>query len=141
MHARSLGCLRWGFFLVLSAAVLAGCGGNPNLATVTGTITMDGQPLAEAFIKYIPSSGGATSYGKTSSDGTYEMMFNDNEMGAWQGENRVEIRTGDVQGPPERVPSVYNEETTLLVTVQSGTNVFDFELDSSASEIIAAPEE
>lgn len=124
----------------------AGCGSRSDLASVTGKITLDGQPLANAFVVFAPTSQGTSSRGKTDAEGRYEMMFSDREKGAWIGENLVRINTGDVgsgdvAGPKERVPAVYNEATTLKVEVKPGTNAFDFDLKSSAGRIQAAPVE
>ena len=128
---------------LLPAALLmfAGCGGsNADLSSVTGTITLDGEPLSDAFVVFAPVNGGTTAYGRTDSSGYYEMMFTDDEMGAWIGVNRVEISTGDVGaaeegGTREKVPVTYNAETTLTADVQPGGNTFDFQL-KSAGEIV-----
>ena len=117
-----------------------------DLARVQGTVTLDGQPLPDAFVVFAPTTKGTTSYGRTGSGGTYEMMFTDHEKGAWIGENLVRINTGDVSAPggtapKERVPRIYNRETTLKVDVQPGSNTFDFDLKSSAGRIDAAPTE
>lgn len=140
----TISTFRWvhaiGGMAIVLMFLLVGCGGNPNLSSVTGTITLDGDPLPNAFVKFVPTSGGTTSFGKTDAQGRYEMMFSDAEMGAWQGENRIEIRTGDVgagpgEGAKEVVPAVYNVESTLLRVVEPGGNVFDFDLNSSEGEI------
>jgi hypothetical protein len=126
---------------LLVAALLTGCGRRGELASVHGRITLDGQPLAGAFVVFTPTSKGTTSYGRTDADGRYQMTFTDREKGAWIGPNLVRINTGDVgpDGPPERVPSVYNQRTTLKVDVKPGTNTFDFDLKSKAGKILAAP--
>ena len=110
-----------------------------------GKVTLDGQPLAEAFVVFSPTAHGTTSYGKTDAGGNYEMMFTDQEKGAWIGENLVRINTGDV-GPggvwsKESVPAAYNKNTTLKVDVKPRANVFDFDLKSSAGKIESAPTE
>jgi hypothetical protein len=107
---------------------------------------MDGEPLPNAFVVYAPLSGGTTSYGKTDESGQYEMVFNEDEKGAWIGMNRVEISTGDVAsgdvgGAREVVPVVCNRETTLTADVKPGTNQFDFPLEWSAGRIAPAPQE
>ena len=134
--------------LVLLTTVLCGCGGNENLASVTGTITLDGKPLPNAFVVFVPSAevGGTTSYGRTDENGHYEMMFSDDEKGAWIGLNRVEISTGDVGaqeegGAREKVPSVYNQETTLTADVKPGAQKFDFDLKSDAGKVVDLPSE
>jgi hypothetical protein len=127
--------------MVLFAFVLASCRGNADLASVRGTVTLDGQPLPNAFVVFCPTKTGTTSYGKTDADGHYQMIFKDSEPGAWIGENLVRISTGDLgsggkAGSRERVPVVYNARTTLKVDVQSGKNAFDFDLKSSAGKIV-----
>ena len=120
--------------------LLLGCSGNPNLAEVSGTITLDGKPLPKAMITFTPSSGGATSFGKSNDSGHYRMMFGENEPGAWIGANKVSIRTGDVLpdnsgSVPELVPAAYNSNSTLTKDVVAGSNTIDFELNSKASRI------
>jgi len=126
--------------------LLAGCGSRAELASVPGKVTLDGQPLADAFVVYSPTAHGTTSYGKTDAGGNYEMMFTDNERGAWIGENLVRISTGDLgrgggAGPKERVPVVYNSETTLTASVKAGSNTCNFDLQSSAGRVKATPVE
>jgi hypothetical protein len=139
--------LSCGRYAILVTALLStGCGSRADLASVRGMVTLDGQPVADAFVVYAPVSKGTTSYGRTDSSGHYEMMFSDREAGAWIGENLVRISTGDVSsgdraGPKERVPAVYNQQTTLKADVKPGANTFDFELKSSAGKILAAPKE
>jgi len=128
--------------LILGLSVCCGgCGGNPDLATVSGVITLDGSPLADAFVTFTPESNGATSFGKTSSDGTYVMLFSDTQKGAFIGSNRVAISTGDVSpdnsgSVKELVPVTYNDESTLIADVKSGSNTFDWELKSDAGKVV-----
>jgi hypothetical protein len=124
----------------------AGCGSRSELASVRGKVMLDGQPLADAFVVYSPVSHGTTSYGRTDANGTYEMMFTDNEKGAWIGENLVRISTFDLGrggggGPKERVPVAYNQDTKLKADVKRGSNSFDFDLKSNAGRIKAGPAE
>ena len=123
----------------LSLSML-GCGGNSELASVTGKVTLDDKPLADAFVVFAPTSAGTTSYGRTNAAGEYVMMFSDSEKGAWLGENVVRISTGDVGmgssgAKKETVPAVYNSSSTLRKTVEKKTNRFDFELKSTAGKI------
>lgn len=132
--------------LLLSLILLAGCGSRADLGSVQGRVTLDGQPLGDAFVVFTPTSKGTTSYGRTDSQGQYEMYFSDDEKGAWIGENLVRINTGDVgtggaAGPRERVPSVYNRQTTLKADVKAGSNTFDFDLKANAGRVDAAPTE
>jgi len=134
------------WLLAGAAALAAGCGGRSDLGLVSGTIRLDGKPLPNAFVVFAPTGSGTSSRGKTDAAGRYEMMFSDQEPGAWIGENLVRINTGDVgagdqPGPKELVPVVYNRDTTLKVEVKPGKNTFDFELKSGAGRISPAPVE
>ena len=125
---------------------LVGCGSRGDLGSVRGKVTLDGQPLPNAFVVYAPTTKGTTSYGRTDAGGNYEMMFTDSQRGAWIGENSVRISTGDLgsgggPGPKERIPNVYNEASTLTAIVKAGSNTFDFELKSNAGRIKGAPTE
>lgn len=119
----------------LLLCVFAGCG-NSKMGKVNGVVTMDGQPVADAFIKFIPKGDqGTSSFGKTESDGSYQMRFSDSEYGALIGTYHVTISTGDVKADnsgsvPETVPDIYNTKTTLSAEVKSGKNVLDFDLKS-----------
>ncbi len=132
--------------LAAGGVALCGCGARTDLAAVHGKVTLDGQPLPDAFVIFAPTTHGTTSYGRTDAGGSYEMMFTDNEKGAWTGENLVRISTGDLgrgggAGPKERVPVVYNEATTLKADVKRGSNAFNFDLKSNAGRIKGAPTE
>ena len=124
----------------LLALLLAACG-RPGLAGARGRVTLDGQPLADAYVVFCPTQQGTTSYGKTDADGRYRMLFKDNEPGAWLGETLVRISTGDLAAgdraaAAERVPVVYNVKTTLKVEVEKKDNVFDFDLKSDAGKVV-----
>jgi len=135
----------WRLPFTLMMALL-GCSARSDLGSVRGKVTLDGQPLPSAFVVFSPTTHGTTSYGRTDVGGNYEMMFTDNLKGAWIGENLVRISTADLDrgggaGPKERVPLVYNQETTLKRDVKQGGNTFDFDLKSSAGRIKGAPNE
>jgi hypothetical protein len=134
-----------GFLLSLTMP-FCGCGSRADLASVRGQVTLDGQPLADAFVVFAPTTKGTTSYGRTNASGNYEMMFTDSEKGAWIAENSVRISTGDLSsggrpGPKERVPVVYNQESTLKADVKRGANQFDFDLKSSGGKVKTTPTE
>ena len=55
--------------LAVAAVMTAGCG-KSDLGAVTGRVTMDGKPLPNAFVEFIPTGGqGSVSYGKTDDNG------------------------------------------------------------------------
>lgn len=65
---------------VLWMATVVGCG-NSDLGTVTGTVHLDGQPLADAVVTFYPqgvdpaAGGGGASYGRTDETGAYELQY------------------------------------------------------------------
>jgi hypothetical protein len=122
-------------------SISLGCGGIDDLASVRGKVTLDGQPLEGAMVVFAPTSAGSTSYGRTDANGEYEMMFSDDDKGAWLGENVVRISTedvgsGDSPAKKEVVPAVYNQRSTLKATVEKKANTFDFDLKSDAGKVV-----
>ena len=57
--------------VVICGLVLTGCGGKP--ATVTGVVTLDGQPLQRGMIGFAPVSGGMKAAGIIEPDGNYSL--------------------------------------------------------------------
>ncbi len=120
---------------------LPGCGGGgpaadqPELAPVTGIVTMDGAPLPKAAVRFQPTSGRASS-ATTDSEGRYELVYLRGEMGAIKGKHVVRISTADDENDPmgdqgsETVPAKYNKKSTLEATVEDGPNTIDFKLTS-----------
>lgn len=136
--------------LALAWGLLVGCGGTtgPEVADVSGIVTMDGKPLPNAQVQFVPdgSEQGRPSWGKTDEEGYYALQYSSEQSGAVLGEHLVRINTGGdaeedeygnvMSGPkPETVPAKYNVNTTLKRTVEPGSNEINFELDSEG-EII-----
>jgi hypothetical protein len=124
-------------------AALSGCGG-AKLGTVTGRITLDGQPLTGAEIAFQPQSPeGSPALGETDHEGRYELRYTRSQKGAFIGPNTVRITTaierendkGIIVRARERVPAKYNVKTELVRDVKSGRNTIDFDL-VSGGEII-----
>ena len=118
------------------ALFVSGCSDSagvlPDLATVSGTVTMGGEPLSGASVLFESASGHAAS-GITDANGRYELQFVGETMGAALGVNTVRITTVlDHATPPgyeDPIPSKYNEDSELKVTVEPGANTHDFALD------------
>lgn len=84
----------------LMSSMMGGKHSLPELAEVTGLVTLDGQPAANAQIQFIPEAStpqqaGAPSLAVTGPDGKYEAMYQDGVPGAIPGKHLVRIR---VQG-------------------------------------------
>jgi hypothetical protein len=134
---------RWQFLLasviVSSLVCLPGCSGRPkNVARkVTGTVTLGGQPLAGARIKFTPLEGGSPSMGATDESGNYSLVWAFSRgrkiEGAQIGEHVVDISTQD-KGKPEKVPYKYRDKERFTATVKAGSNSIDFALESGPVE-------
>ena len=118
----------------------SGCGRSAEYGYVSGTVTLDGQPLKDAFVVFFPEDAdiGTTAYGKTDSDGFYEMSISDAHGGILPGSYRVDIHTTDIAVDdngreswlPELVPAKYNRKSELTgYQVDAGkSHEFNFEL-------------
>jgi hypothetical protein len=116
----------WRRCLCLAAALLlTGCGAaGPELAPVSGTVTLDGQPIENADVVFQPEDARSPSYGRTGPDGRYELGYKRGVAGALVGKHTVSIRVSAevVRNPPRIAP------VERRVEVQSGEdNVFNFD--------------
>ncbi len=119
---------------------VAGCGqknDRPPLGLVKGTVTLDGEPLAEANVSFSPKEGGRTSTAVTNDSGEYELKYTTTAKGAKIGEHTIRVSTfqqgGDEPdsppGVPEKVPKKYEKEP-ITQDVATGENTIDIELSS-----------
>jgi hypothetical protein len=119
--------------LIGIALLVGGCGGGSDVAPVTGTITLDGQPLASAEVIFQPQDG-RPSTGLTDGQGRYELVFSRDSKGALIGSHtvRITVPTVDDDGNPlpdaRPLPVKYNVESTLTAQVTAGSNLIDFPL-------------
>lgn len=135
-------------------ALVAGCGGDSRFAPVSGVVTLDGEPVANATVAFLSKEGGRRAFGTTGADGAYELSTLSPGDGAVPGEHLVTISAVDIVEdektkkmtselgslasdlplpPPKKVwrlPQVYSEAETsgLKFTVERGSNQADFPL-------------
>jgi hypothetical protein len=130
-------------FAACGTVLALGCGKPvappPPLGLVTGTVTLDGQPLPKASLYFVSTgSQGRGSNGVTNEAGRYELTYDGRHAGALIGSHRVEIRTGgegyDKDGnffeTKERLPAKYHVQTKLTAEVAAGPNEINFDLKS-----------
>lgn len=156
-HFSFQGCtfiMRRFLFLQLSLSVLllcyCGCSGSPkNVATVEGTVNLDGAPLGQADIMFFPDSGARASAGTTDENGKYKLQYTRRYEGAVVGNHKVTIsivdqgddgryddpggkKNGGAKTRPKTLPRKYTDrdKTELSKTVESGSNTINFELKS-----------
>ena len=145
-----------GLVAIALFGVSAGCGKRgPKLAEVTGKVTLDGQPVANALVTFVPVDGSITSAGFTDANGIYRLGCHLGE-GAVIGQHRVSVRSqpsdqggaagashdpdefayraGPENGSPkvfvDPIPARYNDKSELVREVKAGKNVIDLELTS-----------
>ena len=126
-------------------ALVTGCNREnlPKLGAVSGTVTMDGQPVANATVIFDGAKEGEpASLGRTDASGKYELYYSRGNKGTTIGEHVVHISTHDETGDDdnrqvhkETIPSRYNAKSELKANVTRGSNKHDFEL-KSGGEII-----
>ena len=127
--------------LALSGTLIlatAGCAqkpkGMPDLAPVTGVVTMDGKPLPRVTVAFTNDANGQVSFGGTDDSGKFELMYSGGHKGASIGMNTVRITTSTENpvGPDwkDPVPAKYNRKTELKADVQPNGALIDFELTS-----------
>ncbi|PQO25092.1 hypothetical protein C5Y96_26690 [Blastopirellula marina] len=130
--------------IVVLLAAMTGCGadnGKFSYQPVSGTVTMDGEPLANATVAFVPQSSGLESgrpsTGMTDASGKFHLQSLGGENGAVVGDHVVSISTMVVDmntqevTAKETVPLKYNERSELTFTVpSSGTDTANFDLES-----------
>lgn len=131
---------------VLVSLSVAGCGQESRWQRlpVSGTVTLDGEPLAGGTITFVPLKGAAGPKARTSVvDGSFEF---DADRGPVAGTMRVEIHSAGVdveefeqmirsgQRPVTRriaIPKDFNDYSQLRVQVATdGANQFEFNLNT-----------
>jgi hypothetical protein len=137
--------LKIGLMLLLVLVLLAGCSSSgPQIAYVSGQVTMDGVPLPNATVVFVPENG-RPSGANTDQNGNYVLNFAQGRKGAIPGPNTIRIMTmrdagqdengQTIPGSAETVPSRYNSESILTFDVEPGKrNVANFELQSTGEK-------
>jgi hypothetical protein len=122
--------------IIFLVAVLAGCSADAKHGTVTGSLTLDGQPVKTGVIRFVPADGLTATADAVIADGKFTANVP-------PGEKRVEISAPKVVGKrrmmpespeveitEELLPARYNVKTELTLTVTAGNQSKDFELKS-----------
>ena len=117
----------------ITVLTILGCSRShqPPLGLVSGTVTLDGVPLANAIVRFTPTGPGRTSEGITGADGHYELRYLRAIRGANIDQHTVRITTASEEnGGRELLPPRYHSRTELEARVVSGSNDLDFALRS-----------
>ncbi|MBR9802873.1 MAG: carboxypeptidase-like regulatory domain-containing protein [Rubinisphaera brasiliensis] len=134
LSATRSGCCLAACLLALSCVTGCGGGDGPELATVSGTVTLNGQPLHGAVVTFLPKSGGRPAMANTDEDGHFKLNYSSTEMGGVVGSNTVRVSKQEAKpdgsGQQELIPEKYNEQSSLEYEVKPGRNDFEISLES-----------
>jgi len=144
-------CQLPGRWIVAAVFLSAGCGG-PKFSfneMVEGVVTLDGQPLSNVTVRFLPEAKGEArppvSASPTDEKGRFQLKCQRNgkidQPGAVLGkhivqviENRPRKRKGeapDEEAPPPRVPAIYATlESSVNVEVTPDKHSYDIKLTS-----------
>lgn len=120
------------------ALFLAGCS-DSGLIKLSGTVTLDGQPVEDGSISLMPVDGKGVTGGGLISNGKYTAESSPGEMAvqiyAYKTVTRAnptaeEIERGITDDRVELLPPVYNRQSKLRIQVSSSDRNFDFPLTS-----------
>lgn len=111
----------------------------PDLAPVTGIVTLDGKPVPKALVQFIPMAtdpakfnvyGGGAAAGYTDEQGRYTLHYT-SVAGAPIGKHLVRIEASDKDGRPI-IPAQYSSSvSTLRQDVKPGNNEINLDLVST----------
>lgn len=78
---------------------MLGCGADgPELAPLSGQVTLDGEPVAEAALMFTPVAGGRPAQAVTDAEGRFEAWTLEPGDGAIVGEHRVAVTQSKLVG-------------------------------------------
>jgi hypothetical protein len=134
---------------------VCGCGLGGNRAAIEGAVTLDGQPVDNGSILFVPIEGTKSpTAGAVIAAGRYQIPRN---KGPMAGVFRIEITAprktgktiparsipltpmdipvegGAIAEEVEAVPAHYNKKSTLRQELKTGANIVDFALNTKAN--------
>lgn len=125
--------------LLVCLSLCVGCSSQGfEVSPVSGAVTLDGKPLANASVAFQPRGGGElaevgpTSAGTTDNEGRFSLKtISDDQVGAVVGEHIVWISTSSNSGVAEgkeQVPLKYQDGSLRFTVPPGGTDSANFDL-------------
>jgi hypothetical protein len=117
--------------ILILAASIAGCGkSGPELAEVSGRVTVDGKPMENLDVTFQPDEMRPASYARTDASGHYELGYKRGVQGALLGQHTVRIRSLVAKAP--QIAAQFNTQSELRREVKAGQNEFDFDVTTES---------
>jgi len=135
MNPKCLGI--WVGWVGVGLLALGGCGQKgPASYPVFGTVTLDGQPIPEGRISFIPEGGKAAPDSGPIQNGKFQLRVKADRHRVEITADRPTGKIDPVMGMAPRecyIPACYNSQSILTAEVKpDGPNQFTFELKSEA---------
>ncbi len=121
----------WAWILWTGTFVALGCGGadHPPLGYVTGTVTLNREPLVGVIVLFKPENGRAA-VGVTDSQGVYNLEYVQGVRGTKVGPNAVNFEWPLGFAGAKPLPEKYTLKSTEKREVKAGKNTLNFDLES-----------
>jgi hypothetical protein len=121
---------KYWIWLLFLGLLFGGCRkAGPELAPVSGRVTLVGKPLENADVVFQPDNGKSPAFGRTDADGRYELAYKRGVMGGPVGQNTVQIRVSrELVHKPPNIAAKFNSKSELRREVKAGQNEFDFDV-------------
>jgi hypothetical protein len=127
--------------LVLIAGAATGCEGRVKIVPVSGKVTLNGRPLPNASVEFLPIVDGVTmvapgSAAETGPDGVYSLfVVGTGEPGAAVGRHQVTVYVRE-GGPPAQTgesPVIVHEKKSVVPARYSNPETLSFEVPPEGS--------
>ena len=128
------------WILLAGTFLMLGCGGSdaPPLGEVSGTVELNGEPLAGVIVLFKPDNGRVAT-ATTDSKGYYSLEYAYGVKGAKVGPNTVSLEWPLGFAGAKPLPAKYTTQSELKKEVEAGKNTIDLELTADGPAGPAPP--
>ena len=108
--------------VLVCALMLPACGSKNNLKIekVSGVVTLDGQPLADALVYFTPVGDGDPAFGQTDAQGVYQLQTASGSIGGTTVGNYKIHFQHEIVIKPEEVVTKINEDGEEVEVIEEG---------------------
>ena len=121
----------WMSMALLLAVSCTGCGSGdaPPLGAVSGTVTLDGDPLEGVIVVFKPTEG-RPAVGTSDAEGKYSLEYAYKVSGCKVGANKVSFEWPLGATNAKALSTKYTTQSELTEEVADGSNTIDFDLET-----------